>query len=392
MNEAEAAYPQTEDVSREAEQGPARASWSSAPRSATSSRRPAKSRSTRTSRRRMSSAGSLMSSIGGGRCTASCGRSSPTASGCPCGCSPGPTAAGWTGGPPAAETVRHVLRHPMYAGAYRYRVPADGGAIGRSPGARGAAGAAGLAPELPGVPEGSLPGVHHLRAIRGEPGAAGGQSLPGRVARRCRPRRRRPAGRGGPGAGGAGGGCTCGTGGPIGGRPTSAVPLRSDYGLPLCPGGHGGRGRGLVGRAGPGGAPAGGPGGEPRRVGGGGRAAAAGRPAALGAADRAGAVTRRTGLPASIQACEPENRLVARTVERQLGRRRRLGGPTAGRADFDRFVRSQPRLVGAPARADPPAGRGGAGAVAGPDDDAGGPEAGRPAAGGPGGADRRPGR
>ncbi len=54
------------------------------------------------------------------------------------------------------------------------------------------------------------------------------------------------------GAGGAGGGCTCGTGGPIGGRPTSAGTLRSGLQVAaVSGGGHGGRGRGLVGRAGP---------------------------------------------------------------------------------------------------------------------------------------------
>ena len=89
-------------------------------------------------------------------------------------------------------------------------------------------------------------------------------------------------------------------------------------------------------------------------------------------------------------ACEPENRLVARTLER-----RRDEAPASGPAAGGGVRPVHPDATAAPGRsrpgADPPAGRGSAGAVAGPDDDAGGPAAGRPAADRPGGADGRPG-
>src|SRR5206468_358125 len=48
------------------------------------------------------------------------------------------------------------------------------------------------------------------------------------------------------------------------------------------------------------------------------------------------------------QACEPENRLVARTLERRW--EEALQATQRLEADFDRFVRSQPRLLGAAER------------------------------------------
>ena len=91
------------------------------------------------------------------------------------------------------------------------------------------------------------------------------------------------------------------------------------------------------------------------------------------------------------QACEPENRLVARTLERRW--EEALQAVQQLEAEFDRFTRTQPRLLG---EADRERIRRLAGEVPAlwqaADDDARGPAAGRPAAGGPGGADRRPGR
>ncbi len=267
---------------------------------------------------------------------------------------------------PCRETVRHVLRHPMYAGAYRYGfrpTEARRQILGRPRSGRGRrAGSRGL----PGVPEGSLPGVHHLRAIRrrtrrGWRPIAPGPSrppAPSATAAACWP--------GWSGAGGAGGGCTCGTGGPIGGRPTSAVPLRSDYGLPLCQAVTAAEVEAWLAE----------------------QVLEVLQPAALEASRSAAAEVeqrRRDGLrhweqrverarheadraARQYHACEPENRLVGRTLER--AGRRALQAVQRLEADFDRFVRSQPRLVerGRGASAIRRLAGGSAGAVAGPDD------------------------
>ena len=334
----------------------------------------------------MSSAGSLMSSIGGGRCTASCGRSSPTASqtGMHLQIRARPRPAGLADplprdGPPPFSVIR-CMRAPTATGSGRR------GAVRQIPGHRGAAGRRAGSRGLPGVPEGSLPGVHHLRAIRGEQRRLAANrsraESPGTsaTAAACWP--------GWSGAGGAGGGCTCGTGGPIGGRPTSASTLRSDYGLPLCQAVTAAEVEAWLAE----------------------QVLEVLQPAALEASLGTAAEVeqrRRDGLrhweqrleqaryeadraARQYQACEPENRLVARTVERRW--EEAVQAVQRLEADFDRFVRSQPRLVAQPARTNTSAGRGSAGTVAGPDNGAGGPEAGRPAAGGPCGADRQPGR
>ena len=86
-------------------------------------------------------------------------------------------------------------------------------------------------------------------------------------------------------------------------------------------------------------------------------------------------------------ACEPENRLVGRTLERRWDEA--LQAVRKVEEDFDRFLRAQPRAVGrGRPGADPPPGRGSPGLVACPDDDARGPAPDREAPHRPGGADR----
>ena len=135
--------------------------------------------------------------------------------------------------PPCRETVRHILRHPMYAGAYVYGFrPIDPrrrkpGQSAERPGQRAGGGG------VPGLPEGPVPGVHQLGAVRGEP-ERGWRPTGRGPSRPARSGTGPPCWPGWCGAGGVGSGCTCGTGGAVGGPTYVCSTLRSDYGLPLC--------------------------------------------------------------------------------------------------------------------------------------------------------------
>ena len=124
--------------------------------------------------------------------------------------------------PPCRETVRHILRHPMYAGAYRYGFrPTD--ARRQAPGHPRSGRGSGLAAEdclvflkdrLPAYItwERFEANQARLAANRSRPESAGARSGAGPP---CWP--------GWCGAGDAGGGCTCDTAGPAGGPRTCAA-------------------------------------------------------------------------------------------------------------------------------------------------------------------------
>ena len=192
--------------------------------------------------------------------------------------------------------------------------------------------------------------------------------------------------RGWSGAGDVGIGCTCDTGGAVGCPTYVCSTLRSDYGLPLCQSVSAIEVEAWVAQ----------------------EVLVALQPAALDASleaasrvdeqrrqvirdwerrvERARYEADRAGR--QYQACEPENRLVGRTLERRWDEA--LQAVRQVEEDFDRFLGAQPRrLGGGRPGADPPPGRGSADLVACPDDDARGPTPDREAPHRPGGADRR---
>jgi DNA invertase Pin-like site-specific DNA recombinase len=245
---------------------------------------------------------------------------------------------------PGRETVRHVLRHPMYAGAYRYGfrpTEARRQAPGRPRSGRGA----GLAPEdclvflrdrFPAYITYERFEANQVRlaanrsraesagAVRDGGGLLAGVVWCGRCGRRMYVRYgradRRPS-------------YICST-------------LRSDYGLPLCQAVTAAEVEAWMAE----------------------QVLEVLQPAALEASLGATAEVeqrRRDGLrhweqrleraryeadraARQYQACEPENRLVARTLERRW--EEALRAVQQLEADFDRFVRSQPRLLGAAER------------------------------------------
>ena len=276
---------------------------------------------------------------------------------------------------------------PDLRGGLPLRIPADrpASADARAPAERPGQRAGGRG--LPGLPEGptsrrTSPGSGSSRTRRGWRPTGRGRSRPARSATG------RPCWPGWCGAGGAGSGCTCGTGGPAGGRRTCAAPCgpttacrcasrprrpRSRPGWPSRSWRRCSRRSWRRASAR-----------RPRSRSGGGEWLRHWEQRLERARYEADRAARQ------YHACEPENRLVARTLERRWDEA--LRAVQQLEAEFERFTRTQPRLLGEAERErDPPAGRGSADAVAGPDDDAGGPAAGRPAAGGPGGAGRRPG-
>ena len=242
--------------------------------------------------------------------------------------------------PPCRETVRHILRHPIYAGAYVYGFrPSD--PRRRKPGHPKSGRASGLEPEdclvflkdrLPAYIswerfEANRARLAANRSRAESPGSVreGAALLAGVVwCGRCGKRMFVRYGR-------------------IGRRPTYVCStLRSDYGLPLCQSASAAEVEAWVA----------------------GEVLEALRPAALDASldaasrvdeqrhrmirdwerriERARYEADRAGR--QYHACEPENRLVGRTLERRWDEA--LQAVRQVEEDFDRFLRSQPRSLG----------------------------------------------
>ena len=174
MSEAELHFLRGRMNEGRAEQGPPRRAVQPRRPSATSSCRPAAWPWTPTSRCRAWSASSSTSSTAKAACTGCCATWSHHGIRLPVRPHSGPNRGQLEWHRPNRETLQNLLHHPIYAGYYRYGSP------GPRPAAAGARPARDGAddPQAGGVPGpagGPLPGLHHARALLGQPAAAGGQ-------------------------------------------------------------------------------------------------------------------------------------------------------------------------------------------------------------------------
>ncbi len=273
---------------------------------------------------------------------------------------------------PCRETVRHVLRHPMYAGPPTATGSGRRRARRQIPAARGAAGGAGLAPEdcLVFLKDRFPAYITYERFEANQRGLAANRSRaesPAAVRRR-----QRLAGRRGQVRAVREADVRAVRAGRIGGRPVHLqYPADPTTGCRCVQAGHGGRGRGLVGRAGP------------RRClqpaaleasfsrGGGGRAGGGGTACGTGSSGWSGRREGRggLGLPASIRRVSRRTgwwpgrwSAAGRRRCRRSGRWRRTSTASSGRSHGS-------PLAAAGLRAHPSAGRGSAGRCGGPPDD-----------------------